>query len=296
MTGSSLGWDSVIEPVETLTLEAPQTTAWAEYWRLSASPLWHVETAGIPAVHHRDPQGRWLPEWRPWPGESVTLTATRPRGVGGATLTVERSHLELRPGRRSTDAKLQLTLRSSQGGQHSLKLPAGAVLDELHIDGKPQPIRQQGDALIIPLLPRTQEIALGWREPRGNGSLFTTSGVDLGTPSVNATTVLRPGPDRWVLFAGGPALGPAVLFWGVLLVVAALAVGLGRLPLTPLRTWQWLLLGIGLTQTPLWTSLFVVGWLLALGARCRAPRDMHDIRFDLMQTGLAVLSLAALGA
>ena len=50
------------------------------------------------------------------------------------------------------------------------------------------------------------------------------------------------GQDRWVLFVMGPKLGPAVLFWGVLIVIVILAIGLGKIPLTPLKGWHWFLL------------------------------------------------------
>jgi hypothetical protein len=42
-------------------------------------------------------------------------------------------------------------------------------------------------------------------------------------------------------------------------------VGLGKTVITPLRTRQWLLLGLGLTQVPAVVAVLVVGWLLAMG-------------------------------
>ncbi len=66
--------------------------------------------------------------------------------------------------------------------------------------------------------------------------------IDLGTENVNTSINLTLGQDRWVLFVGGPLLGPAVLFWGVLIVVVLVSIGLGRVTLTPLKTWQWILL------------------------------------------------------
>ena len=89
-----------------------------------------------------DAEGNWLPEWRPWPGESVTLHLTRPQGVPGNTLTIDRSRLELNPGTHATDATLTISLRSSQGGQHTVTLPEQAELQSVTIDGTTQPIRQ----------------------------------------------------------------------------------------------------------------------------------------------------------
>src|SRR5690606_19309907 len=74
--------------------------------------------------------------------------------------------------------------------------------------------------------------------------------------------------------ACGPDLGPALLYWGVLGVVVAVAIALGlavrrwRLSI-PLSTGQWLLLGIGMSTINTAGSLAVVAWFIALEARRR---------------------------
>ena len=100
--------------------------------------------------------------------------------------------------------------------------------------------------------------------------------------------------SRWILFAGGPSLGPAVLFWSVLPVLALVAVGLGRVRATPLRARHWLLLGIGLTQVPAAAALAVAAWLLALGWRRERGATIGGRGFDLVQVGLVAWTLAAL--
>jgi hypothetical protein len=267
-------------------------------WRLDASPLWHVTAQGIPAVD-APAAGRRLREWRPWPGERLALAVEKPEGAGGDTLTVDRSQLALAPGLRATDATLTLALRSSQGGQHFVTLPEGAELTELTQDGVVQPLRQEGRRVPIALAPGAHEVGLAWREPRGIEALFRGSELDLGLASVNAHTRITVPEGRWVLFVGGPRLGPTVLFWPLLLVVAALAVALGRVPWTPLRARHWLLLGVGLTQAPLPAAALVVVWLLALGWRGRlaeSERTRSPAAFDGLQITLAALSLAALVA
>jgi hypothetical protein len=288
-----LGWESSLERVSQIRLQAVSSPHWTLVWGLDLSPIWHVELEGIPVVH-RDPSEGWLPEWRPWPGESVTLKISRPQGVAGRTLTVDQSRLTLRPGQRTAEVDLQLVLRASKGGQHSIGLPEGARLLSVAIDGRAQPIRQEGRALTLPLVPGAQSFAIKWREDRRVEALLRTSQVDLGTPSVNASIRLQPGRDRWVLLTGGPDLGPAVLFWGVLLVILVLAVGLGRSKLTPLGPLQWLLLGVGLSQSSIWMGGVVVAWLLTLGLRGRRETEISRGRFNWTQIGLALLSLLAL--
>ncbi len=290
---AQMNWRSVLERREEIALSAPKTSGWTEVWRLDASPIWHVESKGISVVHHQS-QGRWLPEWRPWPEEAVSLAVTRPEGVKGKTLTVDTSSLTLRPGRRATDVELAVTLRSSQGGQHRLTLPEDALLQSVRINGKLQPIRQEGRIVNLPVIPGTQNLNLSWRQGSGIGGRFTSPVVDLGTESVNSSIKVLVPRNRWVLFTGGPPLGPAVLIWGLLIVLVLVAFGLGRFVRTPLNTVHWILLGLGLTQIPVWLAVVVVAWLFALSARREVADRLGKWGFNMMQMGLGMLTLAAL--
>ncbi len=288
-----LAWQSALEKREAITLNAPRTSEWGETWRADISPVWHLDARGIAVVHHQDPRGRWLPEWRPWPGEAVTLALSRPTGIQGNVLTLQNSRLAVNIGQRASDAVLDLTLESSQGGQHSLRLPAAAKLQQVTLGGVVQPVRQQGRVVILPLVPGTQQAQLRWRGPDGIDGRYRSPEVHLGAPSVNHSLRLTLGDVRWVLWTGGPPLGPAVLIWGILLVIALIAVALGRVRLTPLGLGQWFLLGVGLSQAPVWGGLLVVGWLLALGARAQVPAHWGKTRFNTMQVGLGLLTVVA---
>ncbi len=289
-----LAWQSVLEKQPEIKLEAPRAQAWTEIWEADVSPIWHMRAEGLAVVHHQSPVGHWLPEWRPWPGESVTLRLTRPVGVPGETLTLDASDLVLDPGERATDATLTLRLRASQGGRHDLKLPEGAVLQSVAIDGATQPIRQQGRVVSLPIRPGAQIAVMAWRGDTGIATRLRTPEVDMGIAGVNATTHVNLGRDRWVLLLGGPPLGPAVLFWGVLVLILLLSQGLGRLPLSPLKSRHWALLLVGLGQIPALGGLIVAGWLLALAWRARSGRELGDSRFNALQIGLALLTLIAL--
>ncbi|HNC69399.1 MAG TPA: hypothetical protein PKZ77_02840, partial [Pseudomonadales bacterium] len=291
----SMRWESTLEPGARIELTAADNTQWFETWRAEVSPLWHMESTGIAVVHHQDRAGRWLPEWRPWPGESVALALTRPKGIAGQTLTLDAVRLHVVPGRRATDTTATFTLRSSRGGQHTVLLPAGSTLQSVSIDGVPQPIRQEGERVTLPLTPGTRSAELVLRDDAGIGTLFRTPAIDAGLASVNTQVNVTPGRDRWILLLGGLPLGPAVLFWGILAAIVLFALGLGRLKWTPLGTWHWMLLATGLTQTQVWVALLVVGWLLALGWRGRvAPDHLSRREFNALQLGLFVLTLVAI--
>jgi len=99
---------------------------------------------------------------------------------------------------------------------------------------------------------------------------------------------------RWTLLAGGPRLGPAVLFWPLLLVLGLVAFALSRVPLTPLRLHHWLLLALGLTQVSLAAAALVPAWLLVLGWRREHGVELQGRWFSLVQAGIACLSVVAL--
>lgn len=285
-----LEWQSLLEKREQLQLTAADNTAWSELWRADVSPIWHLQTSGIAVVHHQDQQGVWLPEWRPWPGESVSLHISRPQAVPGATLTIDKSELSVVPGKRSQQVSLDIQLRSSKGGQHNLLLPPQAVLQSVAIDGISQPVRQKEQTVTLPVRPGAQHITLNWQTPREQSAILTTPSVNLGIASVNSHIRVSSGEDRWVLFTFGPKFGPAALIWGLLAVLLLLAAGLGKTHITPLKTWHWFLLLLGLSQIHIAAGLLVVAWIFALGWRASYRSESHAY-FNLTQVALGLLTL-----
>ncbi|MGR9105313.1 MAG: hypothetical protein ACU843_00125 [Gammaproteobacteria bacterium] len=290
---NGMEWRSVLEVSPSIRLEAAQTEQWTEVWRADISPIWHMQSQGIAVVHHQDQRGHWLPEWRPWPGESVTLSIERPEGVAGKTLTIDHSEIRVNPGIRVREISLRFTLRSSQGTQQIITLPEQADLQSVSIDARTQPIRQQGRLVTIPVKPGRQDILVNWRETIPISSLLKTPEVNLGTDSVNTNLSVDLGRDRWTLFTFGPALGPAVLFWGILVVIMIVSYFLGKISWTPLRYRQWFLLLVGLSQIPPEAALLVSGWLLVLGYRGVHPSPNRR-SFNATQVGIAMLTVIAM--
>ncbi len=292
---SEMRWESILEKSDQLILKHAETDQWTEIWRVDVSPIYHIETAGIPVILHQ--QGaRWYPTWHPWPGEEVTLHISRPEGIDGQTLTIDRSSLQLRPGKRASEGKLDLSIRSSQGGQHTITLPAAAQLQKVTINGTIQQIRHDGSRISLPIIPGKQDISLEWREPSDLSVFYRTPQIDLGMANVNAAIDMTLPQDRWPLFLGGPLMGPAILYWSTLLVVALVAFAISQSGLTPLRFHQLFLLGVGMSMSNLFSCLLVVGWLVALHFRKSIRAEIDKNSFNLIQTGLSFLTVLAMMA
>lgn len=290
-------WTSRLPQTEQLKLTASQNNAWLEEWRVAASPVWHVDATGLPvnAYEADDAQGTLL--WKPWAGETLTLAIKRPQGAEGQTVTLLASQTQVAIGKRARDVTLRLSLQSSRGSQHSIRLPEGTVLQSLSIDGTKQAIQQQQGKVILPLLPRKQEAVLEWQETGAMPLHYVFPAVDLGLPSVNSEARLQLPQDRWVLWVHGPLLGPAVLFWGMLVVLLVFSVLLGRSGITPLKSWHWFLLGIGLSQSTPLLMVLMAFWLIALAMRGKLALDTWQRprwQWNTMQVGLAFLTLLAL--
>jgi hypothetical protein len=197
-------------------------------------------------------------------------------------------------GKRSTNASLKFSYRSTRGDRHSVKLPAGARVTAVTADGENIPVRMENGELPLALLPGAHRVQINWQSDGGTTVVTRLPRVDLEVPSSNVGTLVRVPGDRWVLYAGGSGIGPAILYWGELIVFFLLAVALGRTRRTPLHTYEWLILGLGLS-TFSWSALLLFAvWIFAMRWREEiAAEQLSARKFNLLQVGLIILSLTA---
>lgn len=294
---SSYRWSSKLDIKDKINLHASNSGKFIEKWILDASPVWHINLDGIPVIYHQRQGNNWRPEWQPWPDEKVSISISKPKSVVGKTLTIDSSTLTLTPGTQITSAKLAFNLRSSLGGQHVIQLPKNADLQKVKINNRNMPIRNTVDGLSLPVSPGNQKIEVEWREAKGISSIFHSSKVDLGSESVNNAINIKPGNNRWVLFTAGPTIGPAILFWGMLIVIVIISYGLGLIKGTPLNSLQWVILGFGLSASGPWGLVVVAVSIFALRARGNFNTESISWKkFNFMQAGLFVLVFITVSA
>jgi len=283
-------WDSTLAEAESLVLTAPTDRDWAETWELDCSPIFRCAATGLAPTRHMA-DARWKPRWQPWPGESVSLSFTRPIAADGETTTVDRATLDVRPGRRVRESTLVLSLRSSQGGEQRIGLPPGSDLVSFRLDDRDVPVQREGDSLGYPVEPGAHTVSLTVREEITAG--FREVAPAFGVPSAaNVTVTVRVPENKWLLWAGGPTWGAVVTWWQYVVLIGLIALLLGRYAPTRLRTWQWFLLGLGMTQVEVVAPIVVVGWLCAMGWRGRnkvATWWGHDL-LQLALVGATVLA------
>ncbi|HKC12508.1 MAG TPA: hypothetical protein VKI41_10785, partial [Vicinamibacteria bacterium] len=286
------GWSSTLPLSESLVLKAPEGQPWSEVWKLECGVIWQCQADGLPPVSHQT-QGVLAPEFRPWPGEALTLRFNRPQAVAGPTVTVDSLHLDTTPGGRLSTTVLTLAVRASREESFVLTLPADAEVQEVTVGGAARPGKPDQGGLRLTVPAGTQTVIVKWRQPRGMGLYYGVPTVGLPLPAVNVQTTLHLPDNRWLLLARGPGWGPAVLFWSYLGFALLVAFCLGLFAESPLGIGQWLLLVLGLTQASALGGLVVAGLFVALSWRARRPRP-SALAHDALQVLLVVWVAAAL--
>ncbi len=295
-----ISFQSELAPSAKLELRAatPEGTAgatkrpWSETWIVRPSSLYHVRFEGIAPIA-RTQDNAYEPTYRPWPGESLTLYAEKLPAAEGESVTIDRVSLALSPGTRMEQSTLTLQIRTSHGTNERIVVPENTVLTGCTVDGVSRSARIKDGAVEVHLDPGSHQVSLSLQRATGMELAYSSSELKLSRPLTNVTTTVQMPNERWLLWASGPSWGPAVLFWGYLLVVLLAAAGLGRVPHTPLKTHEWILLGLGLTQVDVVVVLFVVGWLFALAYRARHEIE-KPLTFNFAQVMLAMLTVIAL--
>lgn len=290
---AGISWTSILKEQQILSLTAEADKPWSEVWRVACSPIWQCDFEGIAPIN-RTEGGEYKPVFKPWPTESVSVHVAKANGVDGVSTTVDAANLRITPGIRLSDMSLKLDIRTSRGGEQKITLPQGAEIQTVTVDGSPHPFQQSGRQVVLSLKTGKQTVSLDWQMPAGLRTRFQVPAVKLDRNAANVHVTASLPRDRWLLLAGGPAWGPAILFWGYLIAVLAAGFILGRTAVSPIQSHQWMLLFAGLTQVPVPVALIIVLWFIIVHKREKKPFE-HRVLFNLTQVGIGILTAAAVG-
>lgn len=284
---------SEIAIAPTLSFKAATEQPWTETWRVQCSQIWRCSFSDLPRIQDVY-DNVYQPVWKPWPGEALEVTVGRPDATAGKAVTVDAVSYTVTPGKRLLRAVLRLTIRASSAGTYDVTLPEGAELQRVLEQDTVRTIRPKDGKVTLPIVPGSRDFVLEWQQPWERTFRERVPAVIIGSDAVNAETKIELGDERWLLWVSGPSWGPAILFWSHLILLMIIAVLLGRIPHLPIRTWEWLLLVIGLSQIPVVVGLPIVIWFVMLSWRKR-----HQVEpwwtFDLLQLFLVFLTFVAAG-
>jgi TonB family protein len=288
--GATISWVSVLEPRDTLVLAAPQGSPWTERWTVTCGEAWQCAMTGMPAT--RVDTGTSV--FHPWPGETLSLTLHQPPAIDGPLLTVDRADLRVKLADAGTEARLAMLVRAATVTTRTVTLPAAAHLRSVKVAGAEVPMARDATELRLPLQPGVSEVIIEWKQDDGVQAVYTAPSVSLGGAAVNARVAIDfvDDSERVILWTGGSADGPIVWLWPWFGALVLLAVVLGRAPGVPLKSWKWLVLGLGFGAgfIPL-----IAAWFLLVASRPTLVRRVSsDHGYNALQFGFALLTAAVL--
>lgn len=291
---AQVSYASKLNEVTEMSMVAGKQDRISETWHVACAAMWRCNFSGLAPTERRE-NGRQSFRFDPWPGETVAVAVVKPQAVEGGSSAVQQVDLTFDPGQRILHGKLTFQLRATAAGVRVVTLPEGAEVEQYLVDGASRPIERRDRELRINFVPGLASYQIEWKQPRELGLAAGMPQVSIDSALYNVATVVNVPPNRWLLLTGGPSWGPAVLFWSKLLGILVAGVALGMIAFGPLKTRDWVLLGLGLSSIDMMLLIFFPLWIAALVWRERHPRQGRWA-FNLLQLALIALTLIALSA
>ncbi len=293
MQGEGFDWGGTLSMTGSLQLTAPSLSDRVEEWSFYTSPVWHIELEGIP-IYKVSSHGDITPTYLPLPGETLTVSITRPESVPGNTLLVNDVSLDVAPGQRGSELTLKFKYQSTLANDHSINFPESMKLKSIRVSGREVFVPFTSGQLTLGIDPGEHDVVIVGEIPKGESFNYALPAIDLGVDASNIRIQYR-NPSRWLLYAKGPLVGPAVLIWGEIVVFILLAFVLGRLLDTPLTVAHWLLLGLGLSMQQWGILLLFIVWVVAFWRRNKLIiDDWSEVKFNFLQLFLLAITAVTL--
>lgn len=287
-------WRSSIPITPNLELIPAKSKEIVEIWNMDVSSIWSIDYSGIESSQHKKVGSILMPSFAPWHKDSLKLSLEKAKAVKGESLTIESSKMSITQSSHYRDIELNLNIKSSKATQYSIELKGVEELKPVIIDNTTHYLKITKDRVTIPLKAKTQDIKLSWREEIASDINYQFPQVNLQKDSTNNSIKLELPYNRWILWTDGPLLGPAVLIWGVLVGLFIFALILGRIPKSPLKTRDWLLLGVGISSSSFMIILPIVAWVFLFLYRDYLGERLRGWNLHLMKIVLVIATLVAI--
>lgn len=284
-------WDSVIERSEQLVFAAENTSHYVEEWQFHISHQWRVEFSGLPAVwpDYFDQDDLWTFRFLPWAEEQLSVSVKSPPPMKGYSQSFDQVHMSVYAGDHQRRIELDARYRSSRGGQSSIDVGDGHHLNA-QIDNKNIHLQIQNGKINYTVAPGEHSLAFNWKQSSSLDFRSELPQVNLNAPLSNVSIDWQVPENRWVLWTSGPVIGPAIIYWGELLAFLIIAGLIWRSKVLPIKPYQWLLLGLGLSTQSWWLLVFITLWFVLLSVHQKYASKQSDTLFNVLQIMLALFS------
>ena len=288
----TVSFSSAIPYTSDLVLKAVATQHVSEQWSVSCHSIVHCSFEGLtPAETIKD--GVATGHWFPFPGEEARVKIQSLSGISGDLLTVDSVAHSLTWGTNVVEGRLDLAVRVTQQQNFVTTLPETAEVRSVSV--VPPAAGSAATSGSVPLLlnPGNHQITISYTLGKEVSVKELTPKVSFSHPVHNISISVNPGSNRWLLWTGGVAWGPAIVFWSKLLILVCLTVAASSRGLLPCQLFGAVFLGLGLATLPLIALGFPLTWLVGIKLWPAIKRLSSRLPQWVV---LAAISLAALSA
>lgn len=307
-TGARVDFGAGVEEVEVRTrLEYQTSMAWVAHARADRRETWIIEPWGRAPLRFEglapvNAGGNGASVvFMPKPGERLSMRPQQITPVSGAQIAVDRSELAQATGEDKVEHAWTFLARSTIAAPLAFTVPPSWRVDSAAINGRVAGLSKKGAGYVVDLAPGSNSVSIKFSQDREAWWWTPAPGISLGAPVANLNWTLVVPQNQWVVWTAGPLVGPAVLIWGVLAAMCALACVLSKkmkAPFAPSFV-GWVGILAPLSAISPWSGLVLVAFVFAMGAkesnyRLIKPRDWNGAQLGLMllAAGSAVVLLA----
>lgn len=291
-------WRSNITKQAVLSLYAKPEQSLIEYWRVIVSPAWHAKLSGLPIIlEDQNNSDYYTYSFYPHPDERLNIAVARPDAVKGDVLAIDAVNYKIDQGTRTSILTLSFEYRSTRGGEHSIELPESYQLKEIRTDNKLINLQVENGKLAVPVLPGKHNVNIVMRANVSDSLFMSAPEINLNAPVSNIISIIDLNNQRWILWAKGPLLGPAVLYWGELFAFILLALLVSKVKFSPLSTLHWIVLGFGLSLSNWGVLMLTAFWFASITASNYRPKTLSRLAFNTSQFllyGLSIITIISL--
>ena len=271
---ASTSFVSKITQSEALTLTAPQNLSEKQTWMIYINPRLIAKFDGLrPIVAALND----VLVFMPYGGETLKISATTPKSADGNWLAWDKISSVSTLSETKRIETLQFFGRNSVAGKATLKFDEQSKIESLRVNQNAQAqYNFDKGVLIVDLPPGENHLEIQLLVKKEISTLTSAPQIDLGTASANLSWKLILPSDRWILWTGGALMGPSVLLWGALILIA---LGAGLLPRLIKSPWApnslgWIIFTIPLALQSL--SLIALPILAALFLYAKEKLQLRD--------------------
>ncbi len=272
-------------PVENvIEISSPKTLdKYKEIWQFNVDNSWSFNYQGLKPIVGKSNNTIF----HPLENQKLTFNVFRPNSVEGNVVTFDKVSSNIDIAKDMLKVNLNLNLRSSEGGFHKIKFPKTAEIESLNVNSNPYPISIKDDMLVVPVIQGINYVMVEFNINQKLETIFKSPLVDLMSPSVNIEQKIN--FSRWIFYAKGPLKGSVVMFWSMLPIWFVFSIMLGYFKIYPMKSWQWFLLFLGLSQVNFVINFVIISWFIFMGLR---DKYSDKIKYkNLVQCLLAFLTI-----